>query len=168
MSSKKSSRRFQDIIARRFLESVLKKTSCKNILKTSSRRLRRGRIFTLKMSSRRLGKQEMFAGLNLIFLVFPYTSYFLSFFSCYPCFCNLVLPTQLFPLLWDCLTFGFSYFPLLHLVDLTIFCCFLMIWITFIVTCNAHWKTKFIWGRFREWDNKSEQFREQTTLKRTG
>ena len=134
MSSKKSSRRFQDIIARRFLESVLKKTSCKNILKTSSRRLRRGRIFTLKMSSRRLGKQEMFAGLNLIFLVFPYASYFLSFFSCYPCFCNLVLPTQLFPLLWDCLTFGFSYFPLLHLVDLTIFCCFLMIWITFIVT----------------------------------
>ena len=65
-------RRLEDVLRRRF-EDVLKKPwrrlwkrSCKQVLKTSWRRLGRWKIITLKTSSRRLGKQEMFAGIYLL------------------------------------------------------------------------------------------------------
>ena len=51
--------------SRRCLEEVLK-TSCKYVLKTSWRRHGRCKTVTLKTSSRRCGKQEMFAGEDVL------------------------------------------------------------------------------------------------------
>lgn len=117
------------------------------------------------------------SNLNLIIFVFlNSTYYFLYLYCCYPCFCNLVLPVFLgFLSVIGLFISWFLILNLFHFVDLTIFRCFPMIcWITFwfeldlnfIFVCNIYWKTKFIWGRFREWNNKREHFRDQTTLKR--
>ena len=57
--------------------------------------------------------------MNFIFLVIPYSNcYFLSFFCYYTCFLTwFSLFSQLFSLLLDCLTFHFSFSPLLHVTD---------------------------------------------------
>ena len=108
------------------------------------------------------------SSLNLFVLILPNSScYFLSFSCWNRCFCNLVLPV--FPAVSSVIglfNIWFLIFSQLHLTYLIIFCSFSVIWITFIFECNVHWKTKCICGRFREWNGKSEYFREQTTLKR--
>ena len=56
--------------------------------------------------------------INLIFLVFTNSICYFFSFCCYPFFRSLVLPVfLLFSLLLDFLTFGFSYSPMLDLVD---------------------------------------------------
>ena len=88
--TKMSSKRFQDVFARRFFEDVLKTSwrhlgrylldalemSCKDVLKISFGDVFQTRLEDVwsyaeeifKVSSRSLGKQEMCAGINLMFL----------------------------------------------------------------------------------------------------